>query len=94
MYPFDYHQSRKLAQKRVGKRQRRSEAEHRLYWSTYRRLIERQAQAPGKIRKVWMGLRWLLGVVWELWAEHLPFNRRIGEQGSQKHLLGSEQGDV
>jgi hypothetical protein len=85
MYPIDHDLNRKSAQKRVGNRERRSEAEHRLYWSTYRRAALRQALAPGKIHKIWMASHQLLKILRDWWVEHFPLVRGFNEQGSPTH---------
>ena len=88
MLPFDY-----SVQKRVGGRQRRSEAEQRLYWSTYQKMTD---QAPAHRRKspVWMGVRRLLDALRRGWHERIHSDMRAGDEGTRIPSFVSEEGKV
>jgi hypothetical protein len=85
---FDYHVSRILAHEGAGDRQRRSEAEYRLYWRT----VARQVTPPRRNSQVWLRLRRLLGELRRWWPERVPSDMRVGEEESRTHPLISEQG--
>jgi hypothetical protein len=87
---FDFHVARELAQKRVGERRRRSEADYRLYWLTYWRTVARQASAPRRKSQVWMRVRRLLGALRRRWPERFQPAARLGEEGRPTYLQTSE----
>jgi hypothetical protein len=88
MLPFDSY-----VQKRVGNRQRRSEAERRLYWSTYQKMACR-APAPRRKSQVWMDMRRLLSALRRGWHERAPSDMRVGDEVPRTQPLISEEGKV
>jgi hypothetical protein len=82
-----------FTQKHVGSRQRRSETEHRLYWSRYYRMA---CQAPAPRRKIqaWMGVGQLFAALQRGWHARTQSDMRASEQGSQTHSLITKEGKV
>ena len=78
---------------RAGNRQHLSEAERRLYWSTYQKMA---AQAPAHRRKspVWMGVRRLLDALRKGWHERIQTDTHAGGEGAQLSPFISEKGKV
>jgi hypothetical protein len=89
MLPFD-----DSVQKRVGNRRHRSEAEHRLYWSTCEKMMARQAPAPQRKIQVWIRVRRLFGVLRRWWHEHIQTDMHAGGEGAQLSQFISEKGKV
>jgi len=80
-------------QKSLRNRQRRSEAERRLYWSTYQKMTD-QAPEPRKKSQVWMGVRRLLDVLRRGWHERIHSDMRAGDEGTRLSSFISEKGKV
>ncbi len=71
---------------RVKDRQHRSEAEHRLYWSTYKKMAS-QIPAPRKKFSVWRGAGRWLGVLRKWWYRRAQSVMRVSKERIQKHPL-------
>ena len=81
------------ARKRAGNRQHRSEAERRLYWSTYQKMAI-QAPAPRQKGPVWMGVCWLLSALRKGWHERVHPDMRAREEGSPTSPIIFKEGRV
>ena len=81
MSPLDNH-----IPKQVRNRQRRSEAEHRLYWSTYQEMFS-QVLAPRKNISVRVDINRWLSVPRKWWHESARFVMRVSQEGSRKYVL-------
>jgi hypothetical protein len=90
MSQLDCHVDKKLVGSPRGDRNRRSEAEYRLYWATYRRATAPEALRPHKKRHVRKGLSQLLAFLRGRRQERVPPEMRVGEDESHSHPLGSE----
>jgi hypothetical protein len=88
MLPYDY-----LLEKRVGNRQRRSEAERRLYWSTYQKMAD-QAPAPRRKSQVWIAVGRSFDALRKWWHKRVHSDMQAGDEGSRPHPFISEEGKV
>jgi hypothetical protein len=87
MLNFDDDVAFDLAQKRNGDRPHRSEAEHRLYWSTFERMMMHQTAASRLNSNLWIRLRRFPAVLQRWWHERALSGMRVSKERSQIHPL-------
>ena len=83
-----------LAQKRFEGRQHRSEAVHRLYWSSFMKMMAPQVTEPRRKSQVWMRVRWFLEALRRWWHERSHSGLRTSEKESRVHPLISGERQV